>query len=768
MSGYELPGVTLTDVTDIKTAILSSTQRIPCFIGTASNQKTVVNEQVTRSTSGLVDQLVNYTTGITSVVKAGSQKGLSDIKENVDFSLNYNTGEITWLTNSESRSISSGVYGLELFKSLTTFAAFATATKGTDATSGKQGFGLDIIATADSGLALNTTYTFRVNAVDHSITTPSSGSFVSVATVAELVNTALASTQFTAEFSISDIYIINSVTGSSSTVTLAEGDSGNNLFSSLTGWSAFKTAVTGAVATSGEQSLGLTVVGTDNTGLAASTRYYFKINGVTYSFTTSTGTVTYTDLVTLLNTALSGTTITAALTGSDIVFTNSVTGQASIVTLGYAVAIAASNNRLKVNLSTGLIHKRLSGRCEITCTVNSENLTFGIVDEVIPGDKFIVLSGTNANLNKLTVGTTLTIVTSPSITSGGSYFVSYKYNRPESDYTYKEWTSLDNLKADYGDIIPDNQLVMMATLCFDYFGLPKIATVQVAATNQNSDYIAALAKCKNRKVHTIGLLNSSAVVRSAGISHVAERNLPRNAMYRMYYTGPSSLLPLGDLETTNSICGISSQIKNEAVIFTNCTRAKFYYKDPSTNLDTYTEVDGAFIGAAIGAYRDSYSYPAQTIMRHTVPGLELYAEDYETYYTTDMLKQAGEAGCLLVSLGSENSIFIKDDLTTDNTSVEANNINIVAVKHYIAKDVAGNLDNAFIGTLIIDRDQYKQNVEKYLVTLFSNYVAAKYIEKLDYIDVILPATKKDTVKIKYGYYAVYTLKYIEGEYEIVQ
>ncbi len=286
MSGYELPGVTLTDVTDIKTAILSSTQRIPCFIGTASNQKTVVNEQVTRSTSGLVDQLVNYTTGITSVVKAGSQKGLSDIKENVDFSLNYNTGEITWLTNSESRSISSGVYGLELFKSLTTFAAFATATKGTDATSGKQGFGLDIIATADSGLALNTTYTFRVNTVDHSITTPSFGSFVSVATVAELVNTALASTQFTAEFSISDIYIINSVTGSSSTVTLAEGDSGNNLFSSLTGWSAFKTAVTGAVATSGKQSLGLTVVGTDNTGLAASTRYYFKINGVTVGIAT--------------------------------------------------------------------------------------------------------------------------------------------------------------------------------------------------------------------------------------------------------------------------------------------------------------------------------------------------------------------------------------------------------------------------------------------------------------------------------------------------
>ncbi len=37
------------------------------------------------------------------------------------------------------------------------------------------------------------------------------------------------------------------------------------------------------------------------------------------------------------------------------------------------------------------------------------------------------------------------------------------------------------------------------------------------------------------------------------------------------------------------------------------------------------------------AYRDSFSYPAQTILNHTLPGLELYADDYEDYFTDDML-----------------------------------------------------------------------------------------------------------------------------------
>ena len=49
----------------------------------------------------------------------------------------------------------------------------------------------------------------------------------------------------------------------------------------------------------------------------------------------------------------------------------------------------------------------------------------------------------------------------------------------------------------------------------------------------------------------------------------------------------------------------------------------------------------------------------------------------DDYYSDEMLKQAGACSVFLVRLGANNSIFVADDMTTDDTSVERNNINII-------------------------------------------------------------------------------------------
>lgn len=320
MANYSLPGVQLTDITDIPptpiTAEASSSQRLPCFIGTASLTKEKYYESVARNTVGYIDNLVSFATGITSIIGAGTQSGLNDLVEGVDFTVNYLTGEVTWLIHTETRVIKSGVAGEELFSSLTDFASFATAVPGVNAKEGSQGIGLDIISGANSGLVVGQTYTFGVNGTEYSFNAASSGTDVSIGDVATSMNAALASSPFVAAFVTSDIVVSTSAAGVGNTVTLAAGAL-NDLFTALAltvAWTAFKVAVPGADATQGTQGLGLAIVGADDTGLLPDSRYYFKLNNNTYSILTGAGVTTYTLLAGLLDTALTAANVNVAIT----------------------------------------------------------------------------------------------------------------------------------------------------------------------------------------------------------------------------------------------------------------------------------------------------------------------------------------------------------------------------------------------------------------------------------------------------------------------
>jgi hypothetical protein len=764
MSGYTLPGTTITEVGQSVTARPSSTQRKPCFIGKASAYKTTTYEETVRSAT--TNTLVNGSNGGVTVSAAGTQKGLSDIIQGTHFTVASSTGVITWITNTEDIAITENVYGLDLFANLTGFTAFDTAVNGVNATAGYQEFGLNVLGTFESGLALTggITYNFLINGTPYAIT-PAAATSITINDVIDLINAQISAT-YTAALVNTDIRITNNTAGASNDVVITS--TGNFLLDALDGWSAVKAAVPGANATYGYQELGLSTAGSTASGLAANTRYYFKVNGSEFTILTAS-TLTITAILALINTAIpASTTVTATLESGDIRFTYDTAGTSSIVTLAQSSNKEAANGQFTVTLaSPGLTHAHYAGKASVTATVGANTYIFGIADDVSVTDTTINLSGTESELNALLVGTVLTIETILPVAVGGTCYITYSYNRPVTDYIYKEFSNFDEVVADLGSDSPSNPLVMIANLALTYYGVPTIAVVQVAPTNQNSDYINALELTRNRDIQTLGILNNSATVRNAAIAHVNDRNLPANKRERMYYAGASALYPLGDNTTANSVCGIAYSIRNEAVIFPNVTRAKYYYKDTATGLDTQTTVDGAFIGAAIAAYRDSFPYPAQTILGHTIPGLELYSEDFDDYFNDDALITAGDASCLLVRIGSSNTMVIVDDLTTDNRSIERNNINIITAKHYVTKDVRIQLDRTFIGNLITNREIYQTNVSTYLTRLLNTYKNMKIIEAVVSVAVTLPTDRRDTVEIFYSFNSVYTHKYFEGTYTIV-
>lgn len=399
----------------------------------------------------------------------------------------------------------------------------------------------------------------------------------------------------------------------------------------------------------------------------------------------------------------------------------------------------------------------------------------GLIDELAhtaDGIASIIAVESQRGLGDFTEGTHFNLTddsiewtSSGYLTAGATYFVTYKYVRPDSDYKYKEFTNFEDVYDDLGEDIPDHTLVMIAKLALQYYNVPKIAVYQVPSTETTDSYSTALTAIKYRNVQTVCALTSTSNVQTLLRTHVKERSLPDNGRYRIAWMGASVGTPVGDEDTPESLRGKAVALRDERVIFINATRATYYYTDEDTKEEKSTTVDGSFIAAALAAYRDAFSYPATTLLNRVIPGLELADDDYDDYYSEYQLELCGGSSLFLCA-PTPGGIKVMDDLTTDNSTVERNNINIITAKDYVATDVAIQMDRTFKGRLITDRASYASTVKAYLYMMFNAYKQNRVIESIGTIKVNLPTNRRDTVNIYYGYYAIYTHKYTVGEYAL--
>ncbi len=569
------------------------------------------------------------------------------------------------------------------------------------------------------------------------------------------------------------IQVTSSTTGSGSSIAITN----TNLFSALTNANAsVTTAVPGAVAIAGSQEFGLNVLSTDTTPLLANSRYFFKVNSTEYMILTGGSSPTYNQLVTLIQSEISGDGITATFATSDIKITNNSTGTGNDVEITAGSNNSASKGELTLTLSGAVLYQRLAGKCQVLFTPDNgtTNYVFGVREDISAGATKVTLTGAESQLKLIDQNSdgsaNKLIFKNNFISSGAKYYVSYTYNREETDYLkYKEFTNFDDLTEDLGYEIPANDLVIIGKIALKTFGIPKIGVIQVPLDNEgnaaNVSYIDALDQIRYRDVQTVCALNTNTNVLSAVKAHVIQCSLPENGRYRIAYFGAAAGTPVGSEEDSGSLKGLAVALKHERCILINATRATHYYVDVDTGEELSTIIDGSVIAAILAAYRDSYASPVTTLLNQTVPMINLFEEDYDDYYSEYYLTEAGTSSCYLVAPASGLCRVI-DDLTTDNSTIEKNNINIITAKDYIAKDVAIQMDRAFKGQLIKDRSAYKDSVQGYLTDLFKQYKANSVIESMGSLSVNLPTTKRDTVEIFYSYYAVYTHKYTVGRFSL--
>jgi len=221
-----------------------------------------------------------------------------------------------------------------------------TVTVEFNTVAGYQELGLVVNTNNQSGLILNTNYSFKVNGTTYQI---NSGANPTYSNVAALMEIAIRASGFGAEVTGGDIRITDALyEGLDSYINIDHCDTNvGDLFNSITGFIAFDTAVDGTDSppTSGYQQLDLEITETDPCGLATNTSYHFKVNGTSYAITTGSTNPTYSNLKDLMHAAVVSDGFTVTLvsntfpeTGKDIKVTNTATGSSSTVALDFDYA----------------------------------------------------------------------------------------------------------------------------------------------------------------------------------------------------------------------------------------------------------------------------------------------------------------------------------------------------------------------------------------------------------------------------------------------
>lgn len=418
--------------------------------------------------------------------------------------------------------------------------------------------------------------------------------------------------------------------------------------------------------------------------------------------------------------------------------------------IGYVepgVQVTQKTEPSSIQLSNSFRKVCIIGRGDDTKTVSNEavirsstgavdnlvNTAGGIVSLVYVGDQ-VGLKNYVQNVDYSLVGNQVNWLGVKDPTDGATYYVTYTYTRPASDYKYKEFDDYAVFTSDMGSPSPTNLTSLLSFVGVKQNLTPFWATVQVKSPYSYSDFVAAIELTKNRDVQDIVCLTTDPTIHAYAKLFVNERSLPQNKKRRIAWNGTSTGVLPGDLNTAGTISGYAYTLKNKRNIYVSPTRAKVKYDDSVTKLSTTVVVDGSFIAGAVAMYRSSILDPAAPLLGKQINGLEFYDEDLDVYFSDTNMNKMATAGVMVLHpvLGVAT---IRDDLTTDQSDIFTKDINIITATDYVDTTTETKMNARFIGNKIVDQTKYLGDVKNYLIKILRLLQTEEVVSSFDIADI---------------------------------
>jgi len=322
---------------------------------------------------------------------------------------------------------------------------------------------------------------------------------------------------------------------------------------------------------------------------------------------------------------------------------------------------------------------------------------------------------------------------------GEEYFVSYKAARPDTDYNRPILnTSLDQLISKVGGVSSSNALSLAGTIAFEQKP-PYVYHIQVKNTGsgqaaQDLDYIEAIAGAElNPDITDVVVLGHPTVSNAGGIKslvraalrdHVVDQSSLIQRAERVGWFGLAKGTLPGDGETPGTFVYVAT---NELQVSADSPgRGRFVLVGPDTVTKSFRLADGTvkqldldstYLSAGVCALNASFLSPAEGLLRKVVTGLDLVT--LLTKGDRDLMSSNGVT--LVYDRQGRNLVF--DPVSTDLTSAEFREINVMNQKDNVAKRVRQHLDDTVVGLVPDDLAQFIFEVKQQIAVQLNGAIA---------------------------------------------
>lgn len=271
---------------------------------------------------------------------------------------------------------------------------------------------------------------------------------------------------------------------------------------------------------------------------------------------------------------------------------------------------------------------------------------------------------------------------------GETYYVSYTYPVPSTQFTAQVFTDSADVVAAYGSEDSATPNITIAANMALENGAPAVICLQVSGSiDADTNWTIAFNKLKKKSnVAYVVPIASGSTIQTAVLQHCLTESAPAIGHER------ECILGLTPGNTVDNFVSKAIALKNSRAILVapsdNVTRTS----PTGATLTLY----GAYIGAALSGLITGQDKAITPVTGKVITGFIIPDDQYEPY---DMDYMAGNGVCVVYS--QSGVVRVRHSITTDPTSADTREISIVASDDMVRRITRQKLTDAYIGKGIV-------------------------------------------------------------------
>ena len=321
--------------------------------------------------------------------------------------------------------------------------------------------------------------------------------------------------------------------------------------------------------------------------------------------------------------------------------------------------------------------------------------------------------------------------------TGSTYFVSYSYSVPTTQYNPTVFSDKNSMINQYGQ---EGNITGMLTIAGSIAlenGSPAVVLCQVSGSLSAANYRTAIDKLRKRTdVEEIILVFPSGSlppnIRTDTHTYLFQHTQLMNTVQKwrgMYYSvgspwyNPEDGLSIfydtsiGDPNTAGSFIGNAVSFSSQDVVLP--APSNVWRLDKNNNK---IQLDGSYLAAAIAGVHAAQTLRSTPITGFIITGVNITADLWDDY----QLNSLGGGGVLVV-LNHNGVLSIRDAITTDPTSADTQEINVVSQRREVERELATQLFNTYTNKGKTIGPDTPRDIEATTRSILNNLVTQKEI-----------------------------------------